>query len=380
MADHLTQPDAPTEPRPGAGGFRPVLVALTSGLLVVAGLLLGCDETKHYRTLSFFFDGVPLPEHLRPQPVQTPAELAAQDAQTAAAALETFYHTPYAKRQCRTCHSQTTGFTLSATDGKTCRACHDDYRKPEQGDWMHGPVAQDQCGLCHHPHKSNHEGVLLANQTQLCFQCHDEPRLRQDPFHAQQLEAQTKCSTCHDPHGAGNRLLLADGRTYGRRFRAVADIRTTAHNDWSRDTCAGCHDLGASNKLLDTAGANCLTCHSEITQTPAEGQLHQAVADGKCLSCHNAHRSTRPHLLRTNAQDMCLSCHQPEKLPEQPHRGMVRVDCLVCHEGHHTSDPALLRPLLAQRFAQERQPAQPGAPLLRAHPQLLPPPPREDLP
>ena len=311
--------------------------------VVVVALFAGCDETKHYRVLSFFFDGVPLPPELRDateEPDSGPPPGAGADARSAEE-KETvyFYHTPYTDRNCSGCHDRNVGFDATVAEGKLCKQCHGSYSKLIEGDWWHGPAAQGECGYCHEPHKSEHPGVLKTPQPDLCFDCHDSSDIDANSAHAN-LQDQ-RCSACHDPHSAGNRRLLVDSRTHWRRRRSMKRIATP--HDWGPTMCQKCHLVEESNQLLDSAEAECLTCHANVKTAKPGQTLHAAVANGECIACHAPHGSRREHLVRPGAERICLQCHDLDEIDEAAHRNVVRVDCLICHSGHASERPSLLR-------------------------------------
>ena len=321
---------------------------------------MGCNQITRYRVLSFFFDGVPLPPGM-PAPKTTivpgpwGTELAADDprAQKLRGSVATrparekirqptwFQHEPYRKRRCRACHSDRISHDTAAA-ARTCQKCHRPYYDLQADDWTHGPVALGRCELCHVSHRSEHRGLLTNAMPALCFHCHDEKTTRSRPHH-QQAGGQ-ECAQCHDPHSAGNRLLFVDSTSYKRRARQ-AKIAPSKHAAWSKKTCVQCHVAEQSNRLVADVDRVCLTCHEKVRQ-PGEGPpLHEAVRKGKCLTCHEPHRSSRPHLVRSTGEKMCVGCHKPAEIPGQVHRSMQRADCLLCHKGHTSTDGHLLNAL-----------------------------------
>src|SRR4029450_8900886 len=50
-----------------------------------------------------------------------------------------------------------------------CLTCHTEKRGPFL--WEHAPV-RENCALCHAPHGSNHDKLLVAKQPFLCQRCH----------------------------------------------------------------------------------------------------------------------------------------------------------------------------------------------------------------
>ncbi len=338
----------------------PILVAALAGLAL---MFSGCqDEVSRYHTLSFFFDGVPPPEgvELPPQPekligpwgiqVDPDSELGQQmvsrrqvrRAVDAEPEPQYFYHTPYKQRNCFGCHQKDQGYQPPELGKDLCRKCHGAYLEYQPDDKVHGPVVVGQCGVCHEAHKSEQPGLLRADQPALCFRCHDESFIDDDPFHA--LMQAPRCSDCHDPHAAGNRLLLADSRTYKRRSGTM-QLLPSPHASWPKDLCRQCHVPERSNQLTDEVDSTCRTCHSRFDpKQPEDPNLHGAIKQARCTACHTPHRSSRPKLIRPDAEDLCFTCHKLDELRTASHPDVTRVDCLLCHAGHSSDRPYLLRP------------------------------------
>lgn len=325
----------------------------------------GCqDEVRRYETLSFFFDGVPPPEGydlpVEPEPLIGPwgveidpdselgrqmlAKRQADPSIEATAEPEKvfFYHTPYKNRDCFGCHDQEQGYRPPAAGVDLCGKCHEPYTKFEADDWVHGPVVVGQCGWCHESHKSEHKGLLRDRQPALCMSCHDRSFIEHDEYHGNMQDP--RCTDCHDPHASGNRLLLADSRTYQRRSKTMS-LLPSPHAGWPKDLCRSCHVPERSNELTEDVDSTCLSCHGEFDpQGPEDPNLHEAVKQGKCTTCHMPHRSKLPNLLRVDAEQKCSRCHKPEEVRTGNHPDVTRVDCLLCHSGHSSPRPHLLKP------------------------------------
>lgn len=323
---------------------RAVCGGLLAMVIVYAGF--GCSTPEErYRVLSFFFDGVPVPESMLKDMPELAGDAAKRKAEEAAEKqAATYYHRPYIDRRCDGCHQRDHGFKPSTDPTETCKTCHPSYFQYEPSDWVHGPVALKECAMCHQPHKSEHPGLLTAEQTDVCLNCH-QPELLSEDYHLTAREGQDRCGRCHDPHLAGNRMLLVDSRTYANR-RVGAFEPVSRHKPFVDKQCGSCHVVEEQNRVKDDIDATCRSCHQQIIDAaalPGSG-VHQAVADGKCIHCHNPHQSPRRNLLRVTAERMCISCHAIEDLEKANHPGsMVRVDCLICHKGHHSERPHLLR-------------------------------------
>jgi DmsE family decaheme c-type cytochrome len=127
------------------------------------------------------------------------------------------------KMSCSSCHD-----THAATEAmlKTrmrsndlCYTCHQAIEGPHI--FEHAPVEED-CSLCHTPHGSVVDNLLVANEPMLCLQCHDfhfhagyqasdnrEVEIggieRENPFGSQgfNIAFTTSCTQCHDRiHGS----------------------------------------------------------------------------------------------------------------------------------------------------------------------------------
>lgn len=189
------------------------------------------------------------------------------------------------------------------------------------------------------------------------------------------------CTRCHDPHAAGNRLLLADSRSYKLRRRTAAQA-VSAHVAWTDDDCGKCHLRDKSNVLAQDIDAVCIDCHDSVdadiraaqaqagrdTQdtwtemrteaqtstpptaghSPASGasrpRLHEALLEGGCTTCHTPHQSMLDHLIKPAGEALCFRCHKPEEVQTPEHPIVHRVDCLSCHTGHHVERPHMLKP------------------------------------
>lgn len=105
----------------------------------------------------------------------------------------------------------------------------------------------------------------------------------------------------------------------------------------------------AAPELLYPKNRLCTSCHNDKTPKRAikEGfWLHNPVARGACLACHEPHRSDYPDLLRMPKTEVCESCHTGEEL-EQAHtleNGTIDYaeKCLSCHNVHKGKSEKLL--------------------------------------
>jgi len=193
-------------------------------LLIFFGILVvSCDEVEHYKTLSFFFDGVPPPT---PEGLQEELANANFQQSTQTGPKQLWYvHEP--QKDCTLCHGrrrQQRAFSLQvrliAPVPKLCYGCHADYTASTS--FVHGPVAVGQCLFCHNPHKSKIEHLLKEPEPKLCYLCHDINTIELIPAHFK--NQQFACTGCHNAHASPVKALLkgASSRTNDKLDRAKA--------------------------------------------------------------------------------------------------------------------------------------------------------------
>ncbi|MFQ5608175.1 MAG: cytochrome c3 family protein [Candidatus Zixiibacteriota bacterium] len=163
-----------------------------------------------------------------------------------------------------------------------------------------------------------------------------------------------------DPQAA--RLLRQQARTDS--LNALIGIQ--AHPPYADRDCSACHRMtdrrGGSGSMSftprDEGGSSswlsfpveelCFECHSDMTEEYAEENglnIHDPVASGECVTCHNPHRSPyKALLLKERARELCLDCHD-ESIPEgeDDHPELEDSDdCTDCHNPHISEDDFLL--------------------------------------
>lgn len=117
------------------------------------------------------------------------------------------------KVKCSDCHmvhgSQTPHLLAAESNNQLCYKCHADKRGPFV--WQHPPVEED-CLICHTPHGSRHETLLVEKVVTLCLNCHDEAGLHNAtaPLESQLNTDKRRfvgraCLECHHAiHGSAN--------------------------------------------------------------------------------------------------------------------------------------------------------------------------------
>ncbi|MBW6521025.1 MAG: hypothetical protein K0A99_08470 [Desulfoarculaceae bacterium] len=212
------------------------LVCLLLALLIS---LSACSREVRYKTLTFFFTGVPPIDYKPPPPgsgqeMVSAAELSDLEryalAKRIAAAQFAQYsgdfgHGPFAGNYCDACHQTKVGGSFGFGGGKEdkvsvmptdfqaprellCVGCHTSQGPTAIGAAglrQHGPAKTD-CTLCHHPHGGREQFFLFAPAAELCQKCHGEGFIHDTKLHTDA----GPCLDCHNPHLGLDARMLRD--------------------------------------------------------------------------------------------------------------------------------------------------------------------------
>lgn len=165
---------------------------------------------------------------------------------------------------CETCHGPGSLHSedpydkskIIRADAETCFSCHLDVK----GKFMlqhHHPVLEGRmsCTDCHDMHGSDVRatgGAMLLGQDEKCFKCHKEMR---GPFVFEHEAMREGCSVCHTPHGSINDKLLVAGQT----ITCIRCHFELAFNTSDADLGGSGHDGRAIG-----LGAECIDCHTRV--------------------------------------------------------------------------------------------------------------------
>lgn len=237
--------------------------------------------------------------------------------------------TPFAARQCETCHGASPQHMEKPAPGEkrkpptivfgmdsptpvdeqnnVCLGCHENRAR------MHWRGSTHQfgglsCATCHDPHKPQPQMATSEGQQKVCFTCHTD--IRTEVFkrsHHPIREGLLSCSDCHAPHGSFTRALLKEPTV--------------------NQTCYQCHEEKRGPFLWE----------------------HEPVRED-CTICHTPHGSSQVTLLRTRGPWLCQQCHATEFHPSSVYDGnaveeldihTIANQCLNCHSKiHGSNDPS----------------------------------------
>jgi predicted CXXCH cytochrome family protein len=177
-------------------------------LIAVLAFFAGCSTQNHYKTLSFFFDGVPQAtiadttvKSVKKNSSDTTSKLLAVNKSVGSNCV---IHPPFRDQNCDVCHDKNAVGITNAPLQKICYQCHDDFAKKYT--FLHGPIASGYCVGCHNPHSSDLPKLHKRKAQDLCLYCHELKVVLKNEVHTDIGE--TNCTECHNPHGGSEIYLL----------------------------------------------------------------------------------------------------------------------------------------------------------------------------
>ena len=192
-------------------------------------------------------------------------------------------HGPFAKRNCSLCHTKPVAgepIGLVQPADKLCSTCHPAGSVVRANEKAHLPAKQGFCSACHDPHVGTTEsGLMKTRAAYACFTCHT--KVENDTIKAHRhkiLDDELDCMMCHKPHSSAQEKLLVKGQNelcgachkhqfshpidYKKDGTPVMDVTTKKPM-----TCASCHDNHGSDfaalTVADKKRDLCVKCHNE---------------------------------------------------------------------------------------------------------------------
>lgn len=253
-----------------------------------------------------------------------------------------------------------------------CLECHEgeDATLAGSAHWggkVHDGVdAEIACTDCHDGDLSKHEDDAEKNpmgnpaklgalaEVQVCTRCHENSHQQNMIERNVHTANGVACSSCHEVHGAKEASLLRKPEPElceSCHTREVADFARPYRHPVEEGIvkCSDCHlKLDKTARDLSFNGTSvCLKCHGEFAGPfPYEHQatLDHSTEEGGCLSCHDAHGSSLPRMLKQPYepphQQLCTQCHSiPARHLSNPMHGTrwAAVACNDCHTDIHGS-------------------------------------------
>jgi len=233
---------------------------------------------------------------------------------------EAYVHGPVAVNQCTVCHNPTASHEFKAiTDfGKLCNMCH--VGSHYFGKIVHPPVEKGHCTGCHDPHQSPYQFMLRGEGGKVCFICHDKEFAVEKYIHSP-MEA---CTECHSPHTPWEipAVRRLDQACYMCHPEPDREIKT--YITWHTELyCSTCHHTKHGYK------PQCLECHQRHTDTGS-------VFLDACLACHPPHKARQVVYPADIPKSACAVCHpSQDEILERSHTKHSALRCTKCHPDKH---------------------------------------------
>ncbi|MGV1100628.1 DmsE family decaheme c-type cytochrome [Thiovibrio sp. JS02] len=150
---------------------------------------------------------------------------------------------------CISCHDIHTGrSTVKQPD--ICFTCHRD-RRSDANKMSHHPIIEGKvkCSDCHNTHGSLAPGMIAAESiNQLCYKCHADKR---GPWIWEHPPVEENCAICHTPHGSRHENLMVE---------KIVNLCQNCHDDRRHHTSV--NDGASTSHYVLKRG--CLECHHSI--------------------------------------------------------------------------------------------------------------------
>lgn len=135
----------------------------------------------------------------------------------------------------------------------------------------------------------------------------------------------------------------------GECERCHAVAQSTSFGAYADTTMAMAGPAGlssASSRLSVKSSRLCTTCHGQHDRAAVRARRlnhHRPAATGRCMACHDPHQSLRQYMLRgADDIELCGQCHELP-IPDPTHMDAQDQDCTSCHNAHVSAEPALLK-------------------------------------
>lgn len=188
--------------------------------------------------------------------------------------------------------------------GKLCLSCHEDFKETMKKKHIHTPLAKGDCTGCHNPHAADHGKLLTTDVSVVCASCH-EGLVPVDAASTHQVLSKGGCVTCHEPHSSDHR-----------------------------------------KNLVKSGSELCFDCHAELGTKISKAKFPHSPVSKDCMTCHTPHASAEnPSLLKSQAPELCVKCHNPEKKTfkvQHVNYPVQKANCSSCHDPHGSNSASLL--------------------------------------
>ena len=230
---------------------------------------------------------------------------------------------------------------------RDCLTCHAELQEAMRNRTVHAPFVARQCLACHTTHgldlirsvtvTERILGIKVSGVTRPGQVRQGETLMSKDAPRPARKSKLTKpipelcADTCHSD------------------LMNIAKIKRYTMPPFAKKLCLSCHQAHGSNQpslLKSPVKPLCLSCHPQIAKYYSSADLHPPFKAGDCIACHRGHASNVKPLLKRPPITLCLSCHPSiarlMKLPVKM-QPFELGNCPTCHNPHGSPNMKLLR-------------------------------------
>ncbi len=158
-----------------------------------------------------------------------------------------------------------------------------------------------------------------------------------------------KCEACHVTVENRHAFELVSTGEELCTFCHKMKFENFVHEPVAKGECLKCHDPHSAEFpfliKVDPGKELCFTCHERTEKFMNKKYPHAPAAQGACILCHENHSSWNDKLLIDEGNSLCLLCHKKEFEPQLMMRHIhepVIEDCQKCHNPHGSNSPMML--------------------------------------
>jgi predicted CXXCH cytochrome family protein len=135
-------------------------------------------------------------------------------------------------------------------------------------------------------------------------------------------------------------LISTDTNRIVQEDLIVSQIKRYIHEPYRERQCELYHNQSRGQVLEDKK--LCFNCHESYELSRLN--VHVPVSEGECSSCHQAHQSEFPYLLKQEGAEICGVCHDAVQTENNPvHAFIDYSNCMKCHDPHGEENTFLLK-------------------------------------
>lgn len=334
-------------------------------LSLIAALLAGssCVSANRDKWLRTFFDGVPSEAGQLAPAKQGPAasgkaSLATGNKADMPAYIDTMsIHAPYARHECTACHKPSAISQLVMKKSELCFQCHGSLLSMNTGQQATSEqLAALKKAVFDNDLPAVEAGIKSIGTTAFAPWSKDKITLLHVSAALDRQEITTALINAGAPldartqngftplHWAASKGALHTAKLL---LDAGADVQATTPTGLTPQKLAQSKNMKSMVNLLSTLAVATPPQHTrpELSSIiPKAKYLHSPAEEGECDSCHSAHKSDKPHLLKGEIEDLCFSCHDKDDVTSaKNHVGIVKNSCTSCHVPHAGNVKGLFR-------------------------------------